>query len=126
MKYTMEELKEILEDLEWDHNAVGIRFEEKQYNVGDVIADSKHNADKEDEREFPNFNSEEYAELPELPGVSTWNTTTVNTVEDALRWHSHCYIVVGDDRSWCDSIGEHVLDENELVIENGRVALIVQ
>jgi len=122
----MEELKEILEDLEWDHNAVGIRFEEKQYNVGDVIADSKHNADKEDEREFPNFNSEEYAELPELPGVSTWNTTTVNTVEDALRWHSHCYIVVGDDRSWCDSIGEHVLDENELVIENGRVALIVQ
>ena len=126
MKYTMEELKEILEDLEWDHNAVGIRFEEKQYNVGDVIADSKHNADKEDEREFPNFNSEEYAELPELPGVSTWNTTTVNTVEDALRWHSHCYIVVGDDRSWCDSIGEHVLDENELVIEHGRVALIVQ
>ena len=115
-----------MEDLEWDHNAVGIRFEEKQYNVGDVLADSKHNAEREDEREFPNFNSEEYAELPELPGVSTWNTTTVKTVEDALRWHSHCYIVVGDDRSWCDSIGEHVLDENELVIENGRVALIVQ
>ncbi len=53
---------------------MGIRFEEKQYNVGDVITDSKHNADREDERVFLILNSEEYAELPELPGVSTWNT----------------------------------------------------
>lgn len=125
MNITIEDLREMLEDLEWDHKAVGIRFEEKEYVVGDVINDSKHNPDREDEREFPEFNSSEYVELPEFPGVSTWNTSTIDRLEEDINWHSHCYIVVGDDRSWCDSIGDYVLDENELVIENGRVAFVI-
>jgi hypothetical protein len=126
MNFTIEEIKELIEDFEWDHNAVGIRLEEKKYQVGDVIADSKHNVDREDEREFPDFNSEEYAALPEFPGVSTWNSSILEELETMIDYHTHCYIVVGDDRSWYDSIDEYVLDENELVIENGRVALVIK
>lgn len=123
---TAKEIKTIMEELEDDYTYVGLRYEEKEYQVGDIIADSKHNPDREDEREFPDFDSEEYDALPELPGVSTWNTQSdgVKKFENLQRYNSHAYIVVGD-RGWFDSIGEHVLDDDELVIEDGKVAMVL-
>lgn len=126
MKLNIDELKEIIEDLAWDHNAVGIRFEEKDYKVGEVINNSKHNQDREDEREFPQFESPEYDELSELPGVSTWNRDTLDMLEAWIGGHTHCYVVVGDGSSWYDSVDECVLDDNELLIEDGRVAMILK
>lgn len=126
MNLSMEELKDILDDLQWDHKAVGIRFEEKEYAVGDIISDSKHNPDRNDNREFPAFGNTEYDELPDFPGVSTWNTSTINELEETIGWHSHCYVVIGDGSSWTDNVGDYVLDENELLIEEGRVALILK
>lgn len=126
MNLTIDELKEIMEDFEWDHSAAGIRFEEKEYKVGDVISDSKHNHDREDERAFPEYGTEEYNEMAEFPGVSTYNSSIIEHVEEWIGYHKHCYIVVGDGKSWSDSIDDYVLDDDELVIEDGTVAYIIK
>ena len=48
----------------------GIRFENKERTTGEIITDrSKHNIDREDERDFPQFGSDEYEEMPELEAV---------------------------------------------------------
>lgn len=120
-------VEEVIEELEDEYNFVGIRFEEKEYQEGEVIADSKHNPDREDEREFPDFNSEEYEELEELPGVSTWNKMSYSAKNWKVisKYYSHVYIVVGDN-GWTDEVDDCVLDDDELVIENGKVAIVLK
>lgn len=126
MNYTIGELKEIIDELEYDWNNIGIRFEEKEYQKGEIISDSKHNGNREDEREFPSFGTEDYEKMSELPGVSTYNTSIVEKVEDWAKCHSHCYLVVSNGRSWYDSIDNFVLDDDELVIEDGQIAIIIK
>lgn len=55
-----------------DYTFIGVRFEDKDRQVGDVCEQSKHNPGREDERDFPEFGTVEYDELPELPGTSAW------------------------------------------------------
>ena len=59
---------EIAENESYEY--VGVRFEDKVREISDVCECSKHNPDREDERDFPVYGSEEYEDLPELNGAS--------------------------------------------------------
>ncbi|MGX7199233.1 hypothetical protein [Enterococcus nangangensis] len=136
MDYATDEIIQLMDNLHdldvdrepfgWEH--VGLRFEEKAYKVGDIISDSKANPDRVDERDFPDFNLEEYEDLPELPGVSTWVKEAFDgkDILEIMRHHKHAYIVVGNDDAWYGEVDGIFLDLDELVIENGQVAVVLK
>lgn len=125
---TYKELSELMETMEEEYDYVGLRFQKKVYSVGETIEDSRANDDREDERDFPQYGTEEYNNLPVLLGVSTWHRTSqaAKNIEQELKWADKVYIVVGNDRAWYDSVDEFVLDDNEYLIEDGKVAVILK
>lgn len=58
------------------YSFVGVRYENHTYQVGDTMMPSKHNPDRDDERDFPEYGSMEYDDLPDLPGTSAWHVYT--------------------------------------------------
>lgn len=128
----LNKLKDWIEDLAWDHHAIGIRFENKSYEIGEGVANSKHNFDRADERDFPDYGSNEYESLMEFPGTSAY-TINSNDLESLQKrfdesegYSDHCYIVVGDKSCWVDECEGYVLDDDEIVIEDAVVALILK
>lgn len=121
---TAAEMKEMCMALlaQWEEEdefyEIGIRFEDKERQVGDVCEYSKHNTDREDEREFPEFGSEEYEDMYEFDGTSAWNLATYEDWADEGRHTSHhCYLIVGNRLTNRDMD----LDDNEIVIEDAIV-----
>lgn len=121
--------KEIYEEIKDDYYFVGIRFEDKEREVGEIITDkSRHNIEREDEREFPEYGTEEYEEMLELDGVSAWNMVSdinfkpnsLNANRDAKKVYftKHCYIIASDDAV---SGADLELDHNEIVLKNAKV-----
>ena len=55
-----------------DYRYIGVRFADQLHQVGDKLGPSKHNPDRDDERDFPEYGTPEYDELPTLPGTSCW------------------------------------------------------
>lgn len=110
------------------YDFIGLRFEDKEREIGEICENSKHNSDRDDEREFPQYGTEDYEEMEELEGTSAWDlaakdTTTVgifeNTEDDCTRHFEtyHCYIIAGHDTGSKDMD----LDVNEIVIKNAKV-----
>lgn len=104
----------------------GIRFENKVRNVGEVIEDlSRHNLDRDDERDFPEFGTDEYSNAPVLDGVSAWDldgkwsrSVGADGYFDELHFEAErCYIIASDDIANCDD----ALDENEIVMVDAKV-----
>ena len=117
MKAKCEAILERWED-ENDTWYIGIRFEYKERQVGETCECSKHNVDREDERDFPEYGTAEYEEMFELDGTSAWNLETYEDWYDQGRFGSlHCYIIVGDNITNKDD----ALDDNEIVIEDAVV-----
>lgn len=106
-----------------DYLYIGVRFEDKARTVGEAVEDySKSNIDREDEREFPEYGTEEYAEMEELNGVSAWSVAMKfdngrNSDKNAKTYTDHCY-VLGSKKA---SIG---LDNDEIVMENAVVLAV--
>ena len=100
---------------------VGVRFDDVKREIGDICNNSRHNADREDERDFPEYGSDEYDDMDELDGTSAWKPTinikqTWKSLDDNLSvMYSHCYIVVGDKERHPDP------DVDEILISNARV-----
>lgn len=125
---TKKQMYNMIEQLkaETEYYHIGLRFEDKKRNVGEIITDrSRHNADREDERDFPEFGTEEYEEAPELDGVSAWDI--VNS-DDSYRYTDadeaaekgyltyHAYVVASDN------LDNHPdPDVNEIVLQNAKV-----
>lgn len=122
----LEKVEEIKEERFYDFDEFGIRFENKDRQEGEVITDcSRSNEDREDEREFPEYGTEEYEDLEELDGVCAWNVngswgwadSSADEEEEAssLFVGTHCYIlgVIG----YCED-GE---DENEIIMNRPTV-----
>ena len=63
----------VYEENEWDYDMLGVRFEDKEREIGEICECSKDNPDRDDERDFPEFGTKEYNELPELGGTSAWH-----------------------------------------------------
>lgn len=97
---------------------VGIRFEDKERQVGDCCECSRHNDSREDEREFPEYGTPEYAEMLELGGTSAWNLSTYDDWGESSQFGAkHCYVIAGNYITNTDD----GLDDGEIVIQDAVV-----
>lgn len=123
------------------YNYIGVRFENKVREIGETCENSKHNIYREDERDFPEFGTEEYNDMLELDGTSSWlvydsmfdwadEIEPSNNPGIALRGKSmddemfteaeHAYMIAGS------RINNHSdADNGEAVIENAVVIDII-
>lgn len=124
---TYKEVREAIEAAltavdEW--TTAGVRFEDLDREIGDLCENSRHNPDRDDSRDFPEYGTDEYCELDELDGTSAWSPDYERAWK--LPWKSdsdeivvlfdHCYIIAGD----CGS-GRDDMDAGEVIIKNARV-----
>ena len=108
----------------------GLRFENKDRKVGEACENSRHNFGREDEREFPEFGSDEYEEMEELDGTSAWYIAEDGSFdkkvytgewqtkdEDLMVVTAHCYIIGGDlEGSHTDpDVGETLIQDAVVV-----------
>lgn len=115
----------LIDDDEIDFLDVGIRFENKVRVVGETCGEcSKHNADRDDDREFPDFDGEGYADMDELDGLSAWLISSATSKSLLGEFSSkfsieqqvgsaHCYIVASNRDVTHDDC-----DEGEIVMQN--------
>lgn len=110
----------------------GLRFEDKEREVGETCGNSKHNFERADEREFPVYGSDEYEEMMTLDGTSAWYIDESGQINDRCfkgEWQKsdddkllvtaeHCYIIGGDLEGSHDDpdIGE-ILIQDAVVVE---------
>lgn len=107
----------------------GLRFEDKVRKVGDVCEVSRHNPDREDERDFPEYGSDEYENMESLDGTSAWEiregsdeyqysfiTRKSELDKKVSVMADHCYIIAGRETGTHDDA-----DPNEIVIEDAVV-----
>src|SRR5690625_1336501 len=139
LKMKLKELFEIIDQMKNDERlnnywVAGIRFEDKERKEGDVIEEnSKHNLEREDERDFPEYGTDEYNDMFELDGVSAWDLDYAKEVlrpnlpsgmEEDVRSQfigKHCYIIAGDNTS----NESDALDYGEVVIVEPKVIKVV-
>ncbi|SDJ61107.1 hypothetical protein SAMN05421868_13433 [Paenibacillus naphthalenovorans] len=110
----------------------GIRYEDLDREIGDECDWSKDNPEREDERDFPAYGTEEYDDLPTLDGTSAWsldidrsnylpgygNLRESDFDKDAERQFNtyHCYVVAGK------KLGRHDCpDDGEILIKDAVV-----
>lgn len=109
-------------DYKGEYEFVGIRFEDKERNVNEIVLDlSRNNIDREDERDFPEYGTEEYEEMEELEGVSAWQFEEYDfrvpkiweDIEDITDRFSgkHCYVLGTDE------LGDtEIMDDGEIIM----------
>ena len=84
-----------------EYECYGIRYEDATREVGDEVGASRHNPDRDDEREFPEYNSSDYLGLPELDGASAWEIDETGCWMESIcgpndTLCNHAYIIGGD------------------------------
>lgn len=116
---------------EEEYEVIGIRYEDRDLNIGDEVGCSRHNMDREDERDFPEFGTEEYEEMYELDGASSWGRQAWKDVilggmnikpdDPANKWmiRKHAYLIGGDYSR--EDYDELQLDIGEEVVRNAVV-----
>jgi len=125
-------VKKVYEANENEYYYIGIRFEDKDREVGEECDWSRHNPDREDEREFPVYGSEEYDDLPTLDGTSAWDLSelsdsyypgygrprNVDQSKDCSRYFlaNHCYVIAGNRQGSHDDP-----DNGEILIKDAVV-----
>ncbi len=126
MTYTIETVKAIMDEAYDDYGYVGIRFEDKPREVGDVCDNSRHNPDRDAERDFPAWGGSDYDDLPELDGTSAYcpdylpRLTDDNLLDSDTRMADHCYIIASD------SLGYHYdPDAGEILLRDPQVMRIL-
>ncbi len=127
VKELWDDAKRFYEDNEDNYYYIGVRFEDKQREIGETCENSKDNPDREDEREYPEYGTEEYDELWELNGASAWDVSeehiyrhnVTDRDKDKLAskvyFTKHCYLVVGDNSM------DTGADYGEIVIKDAKV-----
>lgn len=125
MNDELDKLREELEDVIDSYDGAGIRFEDKSRKVGDIIrGKSKHNIGREDERDFPDYDSEQYDELDDLDGVSAWKLDEFSFDGRQNSYLAeHCYLIGSNDVTYDD--GFLLLDEGEVILNNAKVLAVL-
>lgn len=122
-----ETMKRLYEELNDTYSFVGIRFENRDYAVGDECEWSKDNSGREDEREFPEFGTEEYDELPLLDGTCVYDLGDYDYCLDGYTLNKdvtnhcfadHAYIVAGTRKGNMDA---YAPDNGETLIQDAVV-----
>lgn len=128
VKEMLETIHKLADENYYEYDALGVRFEDKDRKVGEEIAEySHHNEDRDDEREFPEYGTDEYEEMEELDGVSAWGIDSPFITSDLKHMANnevkksgfgtyHCYFIAGD----YGRINE-TGDVGEVVIKNAKV-----
>lgn len=113
----LDAIKEFCERYEYDTDEwCGIRFAEQDLEVGCVFGNSKHNPAREDERDFPEFGSDEYDNLDDLDGTSAWHYNKQIGLTGSFYDWMHCYIIASKH------IGDHPEpDDDEILLKDARV-----
>jgi hypothetical protein len=121
------EARKIYEENNDEYEYIGVRFENKERTIGETCECSKNNSNREDERDFPEFDSEEYSELESFDGTSSWDLSKNETYKvdkyfaekecSRAFMQDHCYIIAGNGNSNVDD----GLDDNEVVIVDAKV-----
>lgn len=123
--------KKVWEENQDKFNYIGIRYENKVYGIGEELEWSKHNPDREDEREFPEFGSKEYEGLPTLRGTSAWIINDEESYKQApaswgerdassVHMADHAYIIGGKYHNTHSDA-----DHGEVVIEDAVVLAVL-
>jgi len=114
-----------------EYSYYGLRFENKDREVGEMCGNSHHNFEREDEREFPEYGTDEYEEMIELDGTSAWYISDAGKFDRKVytgEWQEedstlmvvtdHCYIIGGQTEGSHDSpdAGE-ILIQDAVVVE---------
>lgn len=116
------EIEKIESDGEFE--CYGIRFENKERTVETIIEEnSKSNSDRECEREFPEYGTQEYEDMEELDGVSAYKIDFRINVPDSMEnmdvntvfGTDHCYILGAEVFSYGEDEGEIVMQEPVVV-----------
>lgn len=132
---TLKEFYERLVEIEEEHgdDYVGIRWEEKKREVGEDVGNSRHNLERLNEDDMPEYGTPEYEEMFELDGASSMGIYTLlddfkrkvrlEGENNMSRYYmgTHCYVIIGDDY-----VNESdALDEGEVVVQNAKVLEIL-
>ena len=126
----MEKCKAIYEANKDNYEFIGMRFENKLRELNEICECSKNNADREDERDFPEFGTEEYENSQSWDGTSAWNLDDEKEVysynkrnldKNIFYEQEHCYIIAGQYNCNIDD----GLDYNEVVIADAEVIAII-
>lgn len=120
LKEVVERIIEQWENDEIEYDVIGVRFEDKERQVGDICERSRHNIDREDEREMPEYGTEEYEEMMLLDGTSAWDIHDFDDF-DGVYDSYHCYIIAGD----VTTNHYDALDDGEVVIQDAKVIEVV-
>lgn len=127
-----EKVREIYHQNEDEYSFIGLRFEDKEREIGEECECSRHNPDREDERDFPVYGSPEYDEMEELDGTSAWyvdpdvknfhpgmyDLSGATTEKECSRYFltDHCYVIAGNRKGSHDDP-----DDNEILIKDAVV-----
>ena len=105
---------------------VGLRLESKIRKIGEICECSKHNPNRDDDRDFPEFNSKKYNNLPGFDGTSAWDLEQdfeilfmgpyVDWDEEVFFEQEHCYLIAGNE---IDNDPDR--DYDEIIIKNAEV-----
>ena len=129
------------------NKTVAIRYDNKPVNVGETLEESKSNANRDDDRDFPEYGSKEYNDAEYLDGTCAY---ALNDSEDYTYWindeeeindffeeyglngdgivcknsslFNHCSIVIGDINNDCMILRE---DSGEIILNNCEVVEIL-
>jgi len=121
-----------------DCEMVGLRYDNKDVKVGDILGDSKANWERDEDRDFPEFGSEEYDNATDLDGTCCYSVCDGNDLYyadteeeiDAIMAKAekfisenssfeHLSIVFGDQGQ-----GE-VEDQGEVLIKDPEIAKVL-
>ena len=118
--------KETYDEYKDEYKYIGIRFENKEYKVGEICGNSRGNIDREDVRDYPEYGTKEYNNLPQLSGTCAYDLSQrraydINTDRDNRPASTqinakHCYIIGGNETA-----PDYAEDDCEIIIKNAKV-----
>ncbi len=107
----------------YDIEYIGIRIGGRDLHVGDVFGNSRHNPDRGDERDFPEYGTEDYESMEELDGTCAYDFGflsltyhDLDNLKSVCFGDSHCYVIAGT--AWGHNDDP---DAGEVVIQNAEV-----
>lgn len=122
------------------YGQIGFRFDAREYQVGEILDFvSKANLDRDDERDFPEYGTNEYNEMDDLDGVSAYDLDMssrwaedieeqVNEIfgigdyihEDKKYSEEHIYILGTNQHS-----NDYAEDEYEIIMPEPTVLAVI-
>jgi len=120
--------------LHQDQHEYAVRFDSRTLQPGDTLDASRHNIDRDDERDFPAYDDPEYTELPMLNGTSAYTLTDLpRHLIDAVEQEGvKLYLISGnvlpggvvvehDVAPFVTIEHQDTLDVSEIVVEDAEV-----